>query len=155
MGLLIGSFIYLISRPPDQTYFIYKLGVNLSLFHINKELFSDWINNMPSFLHIFSFILLTAGLVPYSKNRNLIICGSWFTVDCAFELGQKYNHLVLKEIPNWFDRIPFLESCKPFFRFGTFDINDLFAIALGAIVAYLFLLFTAKKGGKYYEGSFS
>ena len=32
--LLAGVLIYLIDRPPDQIYFIYKSGMNISLFAI-------------------------------------------------------------------------------------------------------------------------
>jgi hypothetical protein len=40
---------------------------------------------------VFAFILITAGLLGYRKKGYFIICLSWLLVDCAFELGQKFN----------------------------------------------------------------
>jgi hypothetical protein len=75
----------------------------------------------------------------------LIICPSWFLVDSAFELGQKFNDLALKIIPDWFTGIPFLENTENYFLKGTFDYIDLAAIALGTLIAYFALLATYKK----------
>jgi hypothetical protein len=59
-------------------------------------------------------------------------------------LGQKFNDLALKIIPDWFTGIPFLENTKNYFLKGTFDFIDLGAIALGTVIAY-FVLLTANK----------
>jgi len=48
----------------------------------------------------------------------------------------------LEVIPNWFKAIPFLENTENYFKQGTFDIADLIAIALGAVVAYVILVTT-------------
>lgn len=143
-GLLVGSLIYLVDRPPDQTYFVYTVA-NISLFNIIPNLFGLIGNSLPAFIHVFSFILITAGLVFCKKRGYLIICLSWFIVDCAFELCQKFNNLALKIIPNWFAGIPFLENTENYFLQGTFDIFDLIAIAFGTVIAY-FVLQTTNKG---------
>jgi len=146
IGLLIGSLIYLIDRPPDQTYFVYSSTINISLSNIIPNLFGSIGNSLPAFIHIFSFILITAGLLCRQKRDCLIICLSWFLVDCVFELGQKFNNLALKIIPDWFLGIPFLENTESYFLQGTFDVIDLVAIAFGAIISYLILLTTDIKG---------
>ena len=74
----------------------------------------------------------------------MIICLGWFLIDCAFELGQEFNSLLLKIIPDWFAGIPFLENTENYFLYGTFDFIDLAAITIGAVIAYFVLLATNK-----------
>jgi len=65
-------------------------------------------------------------------------------VDFAFELFQKFNTWPLKIVPDWFERIPFLENTAHHFRQGTFDGLDLAAIAFGTAIGYWVLLVTNK-----------
>jgi len=127
-GLLLGTIVYLVDRPPEHTYFVYISGFKISLYNTLPNIFGAIGNSLPAFIHVFSFILITAGLISCHKTGFLIICLSWFLVDCAFELGQKFNSLFLKIIPGWFAGIPFIENMKNYFVYGTFDINDLIAI---------------------------
>ena len=144
-GLLVGSLIYLVDRPPDQTYFVYSSPIKISLSDTIPNLFRATGNSLPAFIHVFSFILITAALISSQKRGYLIICLSWFLVDCAFELGQKFNTWSLKIIPDWFAGVPFLENTKKYFLQGTFDFIDLAAIGLGTAIAY-FVLQTTNKG---------
>jgi hypothetical protein len=144
LGLLFGSLVYLIDRPPDQTYFVYSSGVDISLYNILPNLFGLIGNSLPTFIHVFSFILITAGLISSRKRGCVIICMSWFLVDCAFELGQKFISWSSKLTPDWFAGIPFLENAENYFLQGTFDFTDLVAIAFGTIMAYFVLLATNK-----------
>ena len=57
VGLLIGTLVYLVDSPPDQTYFVYNTPFNISLFKVLPNLFGHIGNSLPSFIHIFSFIL--------------------------------------------------------------------------------------------------
>ena len=141
-GLLIGSFVYLIDRPPDQTYFVYSSRIKISLYETLPNVFGVIGNSLPDLLHVFSFILITAGLLSCQKRGYLIICLSWFSLDFSFQLCQKYNELPLKIIPNWFKGIPFLENTENYFSQGTFDIFDVIAIASGTAIAYFVLLTT-------------
>lgn len=144
-GLLIGSLVYLIDRPPDQTYFVYSSKINISLFNTFPNLFGVIGNILPDFLHVFSFILITAGLFSCKRRGYLIICLSWFFVDSTFELCQKYNSLPLRIIPDWFEGIPFLENTRNYFQKGTFDMFDLVAIAVGTAAAYFVIILTTSK----------
>ena len=143
-GLILGSLVYLIDRPPDQTYFVYISKINISLFNTFPNFFGVLGNSLPDFLHVFSFILITAGLFSCKRGGYVIICLSWFFVDSAFELCQKFNKLPLKIIPDCFEGIPFLENTKNYFLQGTFDFLDLAAIAFGTLIAYFVLLTTNK-----------
>ena len=141
-GLILGSLVYLIDRPADQTYFVSFSKINISLHNTVPNLFGVIGNTLPDFLHVFSLILITAGLFSLKRRGYLIICLSWFFVDSAFELCQKYNSLPLRIIPDWFEGIPFLENTRNYFQTGTFDMVDLVAIAVGTAVAYLVIMLT-------------
>ena len=143
-GLLTGSLVYLIDRPPNETYFIYSNTSSISLYNTLPNFFGLIGNNLPAFIHVSSFILITAGLVSCQKRGCFITCLSWLLLDFAFELGQKFKTVPLKIIPDWFSGIPFLENTKMYFLRGTFDVLDLVAIALGTVAAYFFLLNTNK-----------
>ena len=143
--LLLGTLVYLIDRPPNHTYFIYKSFVNISLHNTLPNLFGLIGYSMPSFIHVFSFILITVGILSYHKRSCIIICASWFLIDFIFELAQKFSSLASKIIPDWFAGIPILENTKNYFLSGTFDYFDLAAITIGAIVAYFVLLYTRQR----------
>ena len=144
--LILGTSVYLTDRPPDQTYFVYKSFINISLHNTLPNLFGFIGNSLPSFVHVFCFILITASLLKCQKRGCTIICASWFLADFIFELGQKFKTFSSSMVPDWFSRIPFLENSKNYFLSGTFDYNDLTAIAIGTILAYLVLSITNKRG---------
>jgi hypothetical protein len=148
IGLLFGSLVYLIDRPPDQTYFVYSSPINISLSNTIPSLFASIGNSLPAFLHVFSFIVITAGLIFCNKKGYLIICLSWFLVDSAFEVGQKFTTWSTSILPNWFAGIPFLENTENYFQKGTFDLLDLAAIAFGTVIAYFVLITTNKSKRK-------
>ena len=78
-GLLIGTLVYLVDRPFDQTYFIYNSSIPISLYN-NPDIFGPIGNSLQGLIHAFSFILITAGLINCQK-RGYIICTGWFIVD--------------------------------------------------------------------------
>ncbi len=145
VSLLIGSMVYLIDRPPDQTYFVYKNPLSLTFYNSIPKLFGIIGNSLPAFLHVFSFILITAGFFCCRKAGYVIICLTWFCIDCGFELGQKYDHTTVQMIPDWFEGIPFLENTRTYFLHGAFDIIDLAAIAFGSLTAYFVISVTGKR----------
>lgn len=145
--LLTATLVYLLDRAPEQTYFIYQTGFNLSLYDSHSGLFGSMGNNLPSFAHALAFILITAGLLATHKNTYLLICLFWFALESLFEVGQALINSTTV-IPGWFAGIPFLENTENYFLNGTFDWNDVAASALGAILAYLVLRTTSKTGRK-------
>lgn len=136
--------VYLTDRPPEQIYFIYNSAVDFSFYRTLPQIFGVIGNNLPSFFHVFSFVLLTAGFCDCRKRGYIIICVSWLLVDCFFELGQGCNALAVTIIPQWFDGIPYLENTANYFSHGTFDFLDMAAIMLGCLAAYLILIITTK-----------
>ena len=148
-GLSFGTLVYLIDRPPEATYFIHFSRIRISLYGILPNVFGVIGNSLPDLLHVFSFIMLTAGLLSWRKRGALVICLGWFSIDSIFELFQKFNMLPLRIIPEWFRGIPFLENTENYFTQGTFDLLDLIAISLGTVIAYFVLLATNKGEGKF------
>jgi len=141
--LIVGSLIYLIDRPPCNTYFVNFIGI--SLYNSLPNIFGSIGNYLPTFVHVFSFILITASFLPSRKRYYLVISLSWFLLDCIFEVGQRFSNFSSKIVPDWFWGIPFLENTKNYFQYGTFDYFDLLAIAVGAGFAYFALLMTMKR----------
>ena len=80
-GLLNGTLVYLVDRPPDQTYFIYNSSIPINLYNTLPNIFGPIGNNLPGLIHVFSFILITAGLINCQKRGYIIFCISWFIVD--------------------------------------------------------------------------
>jgi hypothetical protein len=142
--LLSGTLVYLIDRAPDQTYFVYKSFGNVSLHNFLPNLFGFIGNSLPSFAHVFAFILITAGFLNCQKRGCVIICVCWFLTDVIFEVGQKFKAFSSSMVPDWFSRIVYLENGKKYFLSGTFDFNDVTAIIFGVILAYFFLSITIK-----------
>jgi len=144
-SLVFGTFVYLFYRPPDQTYFIYISGLNISSYNTLPNIFGLVGNSLPSFIHVFSFILITAGFLFCQKRDCLIVCSSWFLVDCAFEIGQYFKPWSSEIFPNWFEGVLLLENSRGYFVRGTFDFFDLIAIALGTVTAYCVLLAVSER----------
>ena len=143
-ALFIGLLLYLVDRSPDRTYFIYKTNIDISLYNTFPNLIGPISGSLPAFIHVFSFILITAGVVSCRKTGYLIICASWLILDCSFELGQKYNALISAIIPDWFAGIPVLENSNSYFLKGTFDPADMAAIIGGTMAAYVILITTSR-----------
>ncbi len=143
--LMLGALVYLIDRAPHETYFVHYIGTQFSLHNILPNIFGPVGQNLPAFIHVFSFTLITAGLLSCQRKGFLVICFSWFIIDCAFELGQRFSMWSSTIIPDWFAGVPFLENSKNYFLLGTFDVFDLVAIAIGSLTAYLIFLVTMKR----------
>jgi hypothetical protein len=143
-ALCLGALVYLTLRSPDQIYFTKYVGIHAPLFHIHSRMLHVAGQRLPAFLHVFSFILITASFFAYRKISYAAICAGWFLVDCCFELGQKYKEQATQMVFDFFDKIPFLESTRNFFLLGTFDIFDLVAFAVGTAAAFWVLAATSK-----------
>jgi len=151
IALLIGALVYYVDRSPDQTYFVNRYSEDLSMYDRIPNLFGIVGESLPDFIHVFSFILLTAGISSCGKKGYRAICLSWLLIDSAFELGQKYLKQPIKNLPDWFDGIPILEAIKSYFILGTFDYIDLLSIVLGTVAAYIILIKTTEKRDNKYS----
>jgi hypothetical protein len=146
-ALGVGLLVYLADRRPEQIYFLQRIGVTHALYGGASTLFGSLGQNLPAFIHAFAFALITGGILACGQRGSLIVVLGWFATDAAFELGQRFPAWSEQFVPRWFDSLPVLESARPFFRDGTFDPLDLFAMAVGAVAAY-FLLLATMRGGR-------
>lgn len=146
LALSVGAIFYVLARPAGQTYFVGKTGLDLSFYDSLPVLFILLGSSLPTFVHVFSFILLTASFIYGSRKSYFYICLFWLLVDSIFELGQRFGRVVSEAIPSWFAGIPFLENCTSYFLRGSFDPMDIGSILLGTLSAYLVLLITTKEG---------
>lgn len=145
MALCVGLLVYLADRRPEQTYFLYRIGVTHALDGGSSSLFGSLGQNLPAFLHVFAFALITAGILACGKRGSLIVVLGWLATDVVFELGQRFSGWAEVLVPQWFESLPILENVRAFFRAGTFDPRDLIAMTIGAMAAYSLLLVTMER----------
>lgn len=136
VALLVGVAVYWVDRQPESVYFMAlwgNQGGNVGLG------FGGLGNHLPTFLHVYAFIMLTLAVVVPTRDRAIAICALWFVADSLFELGQTgiIAGQIANGVPDWFQGIPFLENTVDYFVHGTFDVIDLYSIALGSLAAFL------------------
>ena len=146
-GLLIGLLVYLLDRQPDTVYFIPDWFSQTT--HI-EPFFGHIGNYLPTFLHVYVFILLTTAVLQPAPKHIIPVCAAWFTIDSLFEVGQiqVIAQWIAGHVPEWFQKIPFLENTASYFQSGTFDIIDILSIAAGTLCAYLTIVLSIRRGQK-------
>jgi len=137
----LGVLVYVFDRSSEYIYF---LPDGLSLNHQTGRIFGSIGNYLPTFVHVYVFILLTAIVVIPAGRKLIPVCLAWLTLDSLFEVAQ-FNPIaqwIGSHIPTWFEGVPFLENTADYFLMGTFDVFDLISIATGTVAAYLTVSFT-------------
>ena len=144
ISISLGIIIYITFRPTWQTTWIPEI---ISLDWRNFQLFTQIGNSLPSFLHVFGFSLLTAGIIVQKKWTYMIICCTWLFLNLLFEFLQA------NAINTWVnlisinhDKYLLLHWLKNYSLNGVFDPKDIFALIIGAILAYIVLIKTNKGG---------
>lgn len=128
LSLLLGAMIYLFYRPPTL------LSTVVGSILPNTHSFLGQLGyNLPSFLHTFSFTLLTVGLGKLDTTGRWAAMLFWFITNIFFEIIQ-FNPIAEKII----NETQF-NSFTNFVQSGTFDFFDIIAITLGSILSFLFL----------------
>ena len=136
---LVGFLVYSIDRQPAQVYF---LSDWMSLGDGKGSVFGALGKHLPTFVHVYTFILFTMAIVvPAEHYRQYLpwVCLGWFAFDSLFEIAQldAIGRKIAHWVPDWFAHVPFLENTASYFIIGTFDVLDLLSIAFGALAAYL------------------
>ena len=108
--LVLGAIFYYCFRSAEHTYFLKFFGTNSFLKDSLSPFFVLFGNILPTFIHVFAFIMMTASLAANRKRGYLIVTLAWFTVDVLFEIGQGFGNSVIQIIPNWFSDFLFLEN---------------------------------------------
>ena len=149
-ALFIGVFVYSLDRQPESVYFISSwmaLGDNINPF------FGAIGDQLPTFVHVYAFILLTMAVVSPSREYVLPICLFWLIIDSLFELAQitVIAQWTTGYVSEWFHGIPFLENTAAYFLGGTFDVLDLCSIAAGTLAAYLTIVLSNRRISNYVQ----
>lgn len=142
LGMLtLGVLVYLLDRQPETIYFMPEWLLLTDSF---SPVFGILGDQLPTFIHVYAFILLTFVVLSPSLRMLVPICMGWFVLDCILELAQIsiFAQLIANHIPSWFAGIPFLENTAGYFLSGTYDLMDIVSIAMGTVVAYLTIRFS-------------
>lgn len=156
LALVLGALVYLTDRSPGSVYFVSGEMVRLSMYTGGHRFFARLGNHLPSFIHVFSFSLLTIGTMGLmgKKHANVFYaCLFWFAVNTLFEMGQAFPVQAAALCPDWFRALPYLENTGSFFRNGTFDPWDIVSFSAGAFAAWA-VCRSLKKRDRGYELSY-
>jgi hypothetical protein len=143
-ALGVGVLVYVFDR---QAEFVYFLPDWLSLHTQAGSIFGSIGDYLPTFIHVYAFILLTVIVAVPAITKLIPVCLAWFTLDTLFEVAQidAIARWIAMHTPSWFNGIPFLENTADYFLMGTFHVFDLISIAMGTLAAYLTVLFLIRR----------
>ncbi|MBF0302804.1 MAG: hypothetical protein HQK73_07170, partial [Desulfamplus sp.] len=129
-GLIVGSIIYLSDRPPESTWFVRKFlyTIGQSIYSTFPDMFVSLDKSMASFLHTFSFTMITGAFIGESKRGCLAAAMIWAVVNVLFEIGQYFDTIAVKLVPDWFEQYELLKTVDDYFIAGCFDFWDIAAI---------------------------
>lgn len=135
-ALAVGVLVYVLDRRPE---FVYFLPEWLSLNSSPVVYFGSIGNYLPTFVHVYAFILLTVIVAIPAGIKLISVCLTWFTLESLFEVAQidVIAQWIARHTPDWVSFIPFLENTSNYFLMGTFDPLDLLSIVAGTLIAYL------------------
>lgn len=146
--LFVGVLVYLLDRQQEQVLFIQALKLP-HLPNSEYKIFGGLGNNLPSFIHVYSFSLLTSALMlSHSRKNYYKVCIIWIIIDVLFEFGQligPFININIPEIINYKLSIPIIY----YFKHGTFDFIDILFSFFGGFAAYLTLITTC--GGETHD----
>lgn len=132
IALLLGAAVYVLDRPPGSAWFLPAAWSLAGPAHP----FGVIAGQLPEFLHVFAFSLLTAAVLPATRRAAWASCAAWWLIDSLFEIGQHPTiSPILTAMTSGLKGIPLLEKTPAYFARGVFDPLDLLAIALGALAA--------------------
>jgi hypothetical protein len=143
-ALGIGVLVYVFDRQAELVYF---LPGWLSLHTQAGSIFGSIGDYLPTFIHVYAFILLTVIVAVPAITKLIPVCLTWFTLDTLFEVAQidAIARWIAMHTPSWFNGIPFLENTADYFLMGTFHVFDLASIAIGTLAAYLTVVFLTRR----------
>lgn len=144
MVLAVGMAVYLLDRQPDDVYLMASWMASNERSGLSFGALGSF---LPTFTHVYCFILLTAACVAPPRVQAFWIAFFWFVFDSILELAQMdaIASAIANHLPAWFEAVPLLNNTSAYFLAGTFDVIDIASIAVGAVAAYLTILITQKK----------
>ena len=136
-----GALVYLFDRSATDIYFIPEWW---QLADGTPALFGTLGQFLPSFAHIYCFILLTSVLLTPWQITPWTICVSWCIAEALLEIAQidAVATRILPMLPSSFADWPILGNVPGYFLYGRFDPFDLAGIFLGAVIAYFTIFYS-------------
>ena len=133
--LFLGVLVYLFDRPAAEIYFVPDWWLPADGV---ADLFGSLGRHLPTFAHVYAFILITVAIIGARSRIALVICAAWFMLEAAFEIAQldAIATPIAAHVPAWFASVPLFDTVAGYFVNGRFDLLDLLSIALGALAAY-------------------
>lgn len=137
--LTLGLVFYLFARPAGT---VYGLPDWFQILPLAGLPFAD---SLPTFLHCYSFILLSAAIVGLNTVSAGKLALLWFSFETFFEVAQLQTVAVFidKLWPVYLEQFFLLDNVVPYFRNGQFDWFDLLSLALASLTAYATLTFSS------------
>ena len=136
LAMILATAVYLTDRDAARALLMPDVGV-----HVDGKLFGAIGQWLPSFVHPFSFSLLTAAALPVRSAPRYGPCLAWAAVNVAFEVGQHpmVSVRLANALQGELNGMPFGQPLARYFLHGTFDAGDVVAVLLGALAAALVL----------------
>ena len=119
-ALILGVAYYAAFRQPESVLFLDML--NIKGF---RSYYGEIPAFFPSFIHTFSFSLMTSAIVWNNKHHILQVCISWMIINVAFECAQLMP--------------------SNFVWGGVFDFWDIGAVLSGGICALIFIFLLKRR----------
>jgi hypothetical protein len=143
-ALMLGMLVYIATRSGQQVFFLQYLPAVHSGSHAG---IGDMLYALPSLLHIYAFILLTAAVVSSNAHQLRLICMFWLVTEVMFEIGQQHDVAVaiVEHLPALFYGSATLETVPNYFLHGTFDPLDIIGLLLGTLAAYVTAMYSIGK----------
>lgn len=143
LALMLGLLVYATDRDPMRVALM-PAAAALSI----GPVFGASGHWLPSFVHPLAFSLLWAATRPANAPPAYRVCAGWWALNVAFEAGQHPRLSVplaglLHDIGG--DSTRWLAT---YFVRGTFDVGDLVAATLGALVAAAVLFLVNRHSGR-------
>jgi hypothetical protein len=143
--LTAGVLVYLLDRPSGSVYFVPD---SWSITDRETLIFGPLGRYLPTFAHTFAFILFTTAVLSPLRRAALGICVAWVVVESIFEITQStfISAKIAANVPAWFSDWPILDNIADYFVAGYFDPLDLVSIVIGAVAAYLAIMYSTRRG---------
>lgn len=119
-ALILGVAYYVAFRQPESALFLDMLNVKDARSH-----YGEIAAFFPSFIHTFSFSLMTSAVVWDNDRHVLRVCISWMLINVAFECAQLMP--------------------SNFVWGGVFDFWDVGAALVGGVCALAFISFLKRR----------
>lgn len=131
-ALVVGMLVYVADRDGARS----ALLPAIAAFHTGPYfgLLGLW---LPSFVHVFAFSLFSAALLAPQPRWEYGTCAFWLAVNAVFEIGQhaQVRGRLADTLLQGLGDGPVARVLANYFLRGTFDMGDLAAAALGAVMA--------------------